>query len=569
VAAALFSIVAISDIIFSMFIKLTKQRNGKTTVRIMKSVRTGSKISQKAIRTLGSFDREDELTKVKELAKEIIVKLLNEEHPALPGMVEVVHGQEEKPRKIKKSKKDGSIFSLTNPEEIGRVIHGITGICGSLYNELNFHEIIRETNKDTQWNEILKSTVIARIADPESKRKTVETLELDYNERIPLEKVYRMMDRFHKNIEKAKDLVTKNTLSLFNQEVDILFFDVTTLYFESFTADEIRNFGFSKDCKFKETQVVLALVTNSLGHPITYELFPGNTNEGTTLISVIQSLKKRFTVKKAVLIADRAMFVEKNLKLMDDENIQYVVAAKLKTLPKIKKEEVLGQDFSPTVVSDEFQWLKEFDHKERRLIVSYSSKRAKKDKADRKRLVDRLMKKVKNDQIAVTDLITNHGTKRYVKVEKGSAKINEDKILQDSKWDGLHGVITNIKDKSAKDLLERYRGLWRIEEAFRVNKHNLKMRPIYHWKKSRIEAHIAICFLAYSLSYTLKDKLEQKNLNLSIAKIRDILKRDQYSIIEDTKSKKVYRLPSQNTAQISSIYSALGLKRTSTIIQIL
>ncbi len=104
--------------------------------------------------------------------------------------------------------------------------------------------------------------------------------------------------------------------------MDVLLYDVTTLYFESFTEDEVRRFGFSKDCKFKETQVVLALMTNSQGHPISYELFPGNTSEGATLVESINKLKTRFNVRRAVLVADRAMFVRKNLETMDKMGIE-------------------------------------------------------------------------------------------------------------------------------------------------------------------------------------------------------------------------------------------------------
>ena len=144
--------------------------------------------------------------------------------------------------------------------------------------------------------------------------------------------------------------------------------------------------------------------------------------------------------------------------------------------------------------------------------------------------------------------------------------LNEEKINQDALWDGLHGIITNVKDKTASELLERYRGLWRIEEAFRVNKNDLRMRPIYHWKKSRIEAHIAICFIAYSLSYYMKHTLEINNTKMSLASLRNHLKRDQYSIIEDQKTKKRFKVPSRNTEEIKSIYRAFGLIRATQIV---
>lgn len=558
-----------------MFIKVTEKFSGKNkerkvkSFRIMESVREGSKTKHKTIHFVGSSAKPDVISALEKVSHRILVQLSNDRQPALPGMAEIIYSKEpqyinRKPKS--KKKKSPSLFSLKRPQETARVQHGIKGVCGAVYEQLGFHTLIQDTNKDKQWNDILKYCVLSRISHPDSKRKTVETLKEDFNETVPLEKMYRMMDKLYPRIDQVKDKVANNTLSLFNQEVDVLFFDVTTLYFESFEEDELRQFGFSKDLKFKETQVVLALITNQEGHPLSYELFPGSTSEGSTLISTVKKLKERFAVRKTVLVADRAMFNDKNLKLMEENDMQYVVACKLKTLPKVKKEEILNQDFKPSLVADEFHGIKEFEHKERRLIVSYSKKRAKKNEADRLRLIERLMKKVKNNSIPIKNLISNYGTKKYVTVQKTKATVNEQKIKEESLWDGLHGVITNItKEQTPQEILTRYRRLWKIEEAFRVCKHNLKMRPIYHWKKKRIESHIAICFLAYSLSYTVKHRMEQRGLNFSIQKMREILKRDQYSLIEDA-NKNIYRMPSKSTKEIRAIYEALGLKRVSKFI---
>ena len=477
-----------------MFIKKNEKPNGNTFIRIMESIRYPDKVVQKTLLCVGSSKTPAGVKALQKAAEEILVQLSNERKPTLPSMAKVTYSKEpgylnKKPKK--KQRKEGkrnkepkslSLFSLTKPQEKKRVHYGIKGVCGAVYEQLGFHTLIQGTKKDEQWNDILKYCVLSRVAHPDSKKKTVETLREDFNERVPLEKMYRMMDRLYPNLQRVKDLVTQNTLSLFNQEVDVLFFDVTTLYFESFEEDDLRQFGFSKDLKFKETQVVLALVTNQEGHPLTYELFPGRTSEGSTLISVVQGLRKRFAVKKTVLVADKALFTDKNLQLMEEYGIQYVVSAKLKSLPKAKKEEVLSSDYKPQAIVGEFQWIREFEHKQRRLLVSYSQKRANKNKADRGRLLERLMKKVRNKQIPIKSLISNHGTKKYIRVEnKAKATRNEQKI----KEDGLQGVITNISHLSARELFRRYRQLWKIEEAFRVCKHTLKMRPIYHWKKRR------------------------------------------------------------------------------------
>ena len=110
------------------------------------------------------------------------------------------------------------------------------------------------------------------------------------------------------------------------------------------------------------------------------------------------------------------------------------------------------------------------------------------------------MAKVKDGKIKIKDVIPNNGTKKYLSVKGGSASVNLDKVSSDTQWDGLYGIISNAKEDDIAKLIERYRGLWQIEESFRVNKHDLKMRPIFHWKPERVRAHIAICFLAYAMA---------------------------------------------------------------------
>ena len=247
---------------------------------------------------------------------------------------------------------------------------------------------------------------------------------------------------------------------------------------------------------------------------------------------------------------------------MDSLGIQYIVAAKLKTLPKSLKSDILHADYNEEVVGDELHWLKEFEHKSRRLVVGYSAKRAKKDAADRQRLVDRLMKKVKGDKIKVKDLIPNYGSKKYITVENSSASINQEKIKADAQWDGFHGVITNATDKTSSELLSRYRELWQIEEAFRISKHDLKMRPIFHWTENRIKAHIAICFLAFTLAKQAVYRIALQQEPMSFEQIRNELLHAQSSVVIDLASQKKYIIPSHVTVNQKKLYQAFGLKRS-------
>lgn len=533
-----------------MFIREVPKANGSTSIRIVENARIGKKIKQKIVRYVGQAVNDHEIEILKEAAERIIIEMRNNQKPVLTGFApSTIHSSIKKERRV----------NIARLREEKRMNNGFEAVFGKAYEQLDLFNSIRGTRKDEEWNKVLKECVIARIAEPRSKRATVEILKKDFDSKIPLEKIYRMMDKLIKNESEIKKRIYNRTKTLLNNQVDVMFFDVTTLYFESFEPDELRNFGFSKDCKFKETQILLSLITTIEGLPLDFNIFSGNTSEGKTLIEVIKELKEKYLVRNVILVADRAMFTEKNLVELEKKEINYIVAAKLKSLNKEMKHKILNDNFTPNVVGNEFFWVNEYSLKGRRLIVNYSSKRAKKDFAERNRLAERLIKKAKAGKIKITDLISNKGTKKYVKITKGEAFVNKDKIELDAKWDGLHGIITNVKDKPISELLERYKDLWQIEAAFRVNKHDLKMRPIYHWKKNRIKAHILICYLAYTLVAHVRYILKIKGVNISTAVLQDELSRIEVSILKHTNSGKKYLLPSSMSDIQKSIYEVMDI----------
>ena len=540
-----------------MFVRAKQKDESRWQVQILESVREGSKVRQKTIRNIGVALNEEELHNYKKIAEAAIVSMRNAKQPVLPIFDPYDFY---KPRS--KRKPVDPQARVEDLQHVQTFNDGLREVFGSVFDELNFSELICDSNKDDQWNAILKANVLARIANPESKRAASKRLEKEFGIRIPLEKTYRMMDHVEKNEARIKSQIKRATMALFEEKVDVLFFDVTTLYFESFSADELRDFGFSKDCKFKETQVVLALVTAKDGMPITYKVFPGNTYEGHTLIEIVKLIKVEFEIDKTIIVADRGMFNEDNLRLLEQEKITYIVSAKLRSLTKATKQKILEEkDYRFSVVADEAHWIKELQHKGRRLVVTYSSKRAKKDRADRQRLVDRLMKKVKDGKVKVADVIPNRGTKKFLKVVGGEASVDESKIATDQHWDGLHGVCTNDESQSAIALLERYRSLWTIEAAFRVNKHDLKMRPINHWTPKRIKAHIAICFIAYTVVKHTLHHLQRKGIKISLNELRQELSSVESMLFRDNALRKHYILPSNTTPLQRSIYRALGLQR--------
>lgn len=237
---------------------------------------------------MGRARNNAELQSLEKLAKVQIVSILNERNPVFPGLEEMFYSPTSRIETLDADQTTEQNLNIYGIREVKRLHTGIQDVFGQIYSQMGFEDLISKTRKDNQWNEILKQVVISRIFEPSSKRRTSQETLIDMSEEIALEKIYRMMDRLVEHEQAIKARICQSSMSLLDFTVDILFFDVTTLYFESFDEDELRRFGLSKDCKFKETQIVLALVTNDQGVPITYELFPGNQYEGGTLIEIVK-----------------------------------------------------------------------------------------------------------------------------------------------------------------------------------------------------------------------------------------------------------------------------------------
>ena len=326
--------------------------------------------------------------------------------------------------------------------------------------------------------------------------------------------------------------------------------------------DDVRAFGYSKDHRFNTTQVVLALATNSDGLPIGYELFEGNKAEVKTLLECLTSWKTLFKIKSVCFVADRAMMSDDNLKTLEQEGHHYVIAAKLRALPeKLTTEIALENNYQMQMINDDFGWVGEFSYKERRLIVSYKTARANRDAYQRDQIVKKLKKRI-GESGDTKKLITNQGVKKFTSTENAKTTLDQTKIDADAAWDGLHGVITNIskEDQHASIILGRYARLWKIEESFRINKHTLSMRPIYHFKPERIKTHIALCFMAFSvlrhMEYQIK--LTQK---ISLNAMLDELMHVQASYYRHAPTGKLYRMPGKFSQNASKIYKAFQIQR--------
>ena len=363
-------------------------------------------------------------------------------------------------------------------------------------------------------------------------------------------------------VENLNDVAYKNTLQLFGNKIDVIFFDVTTIYFESFTSDDLKDLGYSKDLKFSQPQILLALVVNKEGFPIGYKVLPGSTYEGHTLIPMLIELRQRYQIGKVIMVADGGMCNQKNVDALEKEGFEYIIGARLKGLNDELKKKILDRGHYKGSEEYSIGRFKYTDNKI--LVVSYKASRARKDALDRQRTLERLKSKLEK-QKNTKDYLSNRGYRKYIKVSgESTLELDEEKITADSCWDGLHGVVTNAKEISEEEILRQYGNLWHVEEAFRITKHDLKVRPIFHWTPKRIKAHLAICFTAYALVRQLEYQVVLQYRNMSIEKIRQCLVQVQTSILYYARKKVRFALPSRSTLDAQKIYHALGVKRSLT-----
>ncbi|ARN56784.1 IS1634 family transposase [Sedimentisphaera salicampi] len=536
-----------------MFIRVKKSKNSpKRSVQIVASYRNEkNQPRQRIVRHMGTAFTEEDVTRLKDLAEFEKAKLEAEITPALFKPEQLAEAAIEARKKID----DEPInVNLKDIKEQARITTGIHEVFGSIYDELGFNNLFDKRKEAARRN--LRHITMARLANPVSKRGSVQDLSKDFGISLSLDSVYRMMDNITDDIiSKAQNHAHKAAKGLLGEEINLLFYDCTTLYFESFTEDELKKNGYSKDMKFNQPQVVLGLLSTSEGLPVGYEVFPGNQYEGHTLHTVIPKIKEKYNLKRVIFTADSAMLSKANLDYLEEQKVEYIVAARLKSLTDQWKAKIT-ESVAP---------LRSFDYgKNRRLIVTYSDKLAKKNKHDRDEAIRKLREKLEKSSNPKS-LISNYGYKKFMRVTgEVNCEINEEKYAQAAKFDGLHGVITNVKDMDDSAVVEHYKQLWLIEECFRISKHELKIRPIYHWTPKRIKAHILICFIALTCARNLAYRVRLRFEAMSVARMVNALNHVQLSILWDKKSECKYVLPSKINEDARKLYKTVNLSADTT-----
>jgi transposase len=253
------------------------------------------------------------------------------------------------------------------------------------------------------------------------------------------------------------------------------------------------------------------------GNPIGYEIFEGNIFEGHTFIPVLQNVEKKYLLGKPIIVADAGLLSEDNRKSLEKDGYKYILGARVKSSTDVLKEKIL----SLKLQNDQTATIKQTNGT--RLIVSMSDKRAKKDKHNREKGLEKLQKRIQSGKLTKSN-INNRGYNKYLRLE-GEVKISidDEKFLADAAWDGIKGYVTNTRF-SAKKVIENYSNLWYIERAFRMNKTDLRIRPIYHHLRNRIEGHICICFTAYTILLEVERMLKHAKSKITLKRAQELTK---------------------------------------------
>ena len=460
------------------------------------------------------------------------------------------------------SKSEGSIKNT--------LIYGPMLVVNFLWKHLQMQTLLGEIQQqykiEFDLELAVKLMISNRLINPLSKLAIEKWKENIYGEnydKIELQHLYRSLDILADHKDMVEKSFFKKTRSLFKSSVSVVFYDLTTLYFESQQADALRKYGYSKDNKTDCVQVVIGLVINRDGLPISYHLFPGNTFEGKTVVPVLEKLKKDFLLEKIIFVGDKGIVSEEVMRELSSAEYEYIIAAKISKVSSQYYQEILDKE-EYTSINDIIS-THQIIIDDQRLVLGYSKQRAERDKKQRELLLERLRKKL--DKSNRPKSVTKSAYNSYLRMEGNSMMvIDQQKVEEKAKWDGFFGFYTNNKSMSNKDIVLTYQMLWQIENSFRVLKSTLDLRPVYHWTEKRIQGHIMICFLSLYMLRAIEFRINrQEKLNLSTDEVFYHLDKIKAVTLKAFNKKVVMR--TEITDENNLILRTLGIKIPNTILE--
>ncbi len=417
----------------------------------------------------------------------------------------------------------------------------------SIYKTLGITDFIKnykfETNFKYNLDEILRLLTFSRILDPMSKKATVESQDTyfeDFN--VDLKSVYKSLSNLLEIKIDLQNHLNKTVTSTYGRDASLVFYDVTNYYFETDTEDDLKKKGPSKEKK--STPIVqMGLLIDSNGLPIAYDLFPGNTHDSSTLIPFIKNMRKQYNFGKVILTADKGLNSGKNLAYLKSKNDGYIVSQKIRGMSKVFVDEVLSDEGYACNAKGTFKIKSFFRDREtkdedgkkvilkEKVVCFWSKDYDDREKHKREKLEERIASYLESP--AKLKSSNSYGIKKYLKLQNLDKKTGEikdiepfvafdkEKYNRDVSLDGYYTIVTSELELSNEDIIKKYRGLWKIEESFRVLKTDLSGRPVYVRTEDHVEGHFLVCFIALLISRILEMKLDNK---YSVKRIQNALK---------------------------------------------
>lgn len=368
--------------------------------------------------------------------------------------------------------------------------------------------IIKKVGLSGINKQFLLDLVIMRILDPSSKLRSIELLETCFGIKHSRKSFYKSARNWLSLKEEVEQIVIKFLKENYDFNFELLFYDVTTLYFETFDADEFRKQGFSKDNKSLQPQILVALMVTPEGFPVGYEVFPGNTFEGHTILPVVKAFIQKHSIKQFTIVADAAMISNDNVEELRKAGINYIVGARLGNIGN-----ELFQRIHSSLVREDGNTIR-LQTEKGDLICSFSNTRYRKDKYEMEKQIQR------------AEILLKEPGKikkvKFLKTDNKEPALNNELINRTKVLLGIKGYYTDLEESIVDNetVIRRYHDLYKIEQAFRISKNDLKTRPIFHFKEEPIKLHLLICFMALVIS-----KHIELTTNVSIKKFVTELKK--------------------------------------------
>jgi hypothetical protein len=369
------------------------------------------------------------------------------------------------------------------------------------------HDLVRRRRLGFDFERLVFALVLQRLLAPGSDRagaKWIPTVHARGFEGLRLAHYYRALRVLWRHKARIEQALYQKGLDLFNQPLDLVFFDTTSLYFEGRGPEGLAKLGKSKDHRPDHPQVILGVLMRRDGLPIACEVWPGNTADVTRLTSIAKLLRTRFAIERVVVVCDRGMVSKKHLATLTAQGFPYIVGMKMRGLLEVRAE-VLARAGRYHVVRENLQ-VKEVQVEDRRYVVCVNPDEAVKDRQDREKILAALEQKLAAG--GIKRLIPNRGYRRFLRVRAGQFEIDARRVREEARDDGKY-VLRTTTDLPAEEVALAYKNLLWIERLFRELKSLLETRPIYHhWVKDNVKGHIFGCFLALYLVVVLRKKIE-------------------------------------------------------------